>query len=80
MTPKPISSHQQWATISPADRFSNGRPHICLWGDLASAIENRDPDEQLCLVRVDVLNIVDSGLITRKSHPTWFRLIQEEGR
>jgi hypothetical protein len=50
---------EQWATMSPPDRFSLRQPRVCLWGDQPSAVENCDPDERVCLVRVEVLEVLD---------------------
>jgi hypothetical protein len=49
---------EQWATMSPPD-VGQSRPHVCLWGDQASAVEGCDPDEDVCLVRVEVLEVLD---------------------
>lgn len=50
--------HEQWATCAPPDAFSLGRYRLCLWGDKASAVENRDPDERVCRVHITVLEVV----------------------
>lgn len=53
-----IQVHEQWATLSNPDRFSDGKPHVCLWGDKGSAVENCEPDEKVCRVRVEVLEVL----------------------
>lgn len=50
---------ETWGTISPPDRFSQRKPSVCLWGDQQTAIEGCDPDERVCLVRVEVLEVLD---------------------
>lgn len=50
-------AHEQWATMRTAGRCSGGQPQICLWGDEASARENCDPDERVCRVRIEVLEV-----------------------
>lgn len=34
-------------------------PDICLWGVKSDAVENCDPDERVCIVRVEVLKVLD---------------------
>lgn len=47
-----------WATMRPPDRWSLGHSGVCLWGTQHMAAENADVDEQVCLVRVEVLRIL----------------------
>lgn len=45
---------EHWATIQPAgDGYS-----LCLWGSRQDAEDGCDPDERVCRVRVEVLEIV----------------------
>jgi hypothetical protein len=54
-TPPPLPPPQvQWATMSTR----HDGVHICLWGRRVDAEENCDPDERVCRVRVDVLEIL----------------------
>lgn len=53
------SRQEQWATMRGSDDVGNGKPMICLWGDQRSAIENCDPDERVCRVRVEVIEILN---------------------
>jgi hypothetical protein len=48
--------HTQWATIAPPEDGSR-RWRLCLWGDEASAREGCDPDERVCRVRVQILEL-----------------------
>ncbi len=54
---------EQWATIGPPDR--RGLHHICLWGPLRDRQGPQaddiicDPDERICVVRVEVLEVLD---------------------
>jgi hypothetical protein len=62
---KAANSHERrptfeiWGTIAPPDRFSDGRPSVCLWGTQETAMGGCDPDEKVCLVRVEVLEVLD---------------------
>lgn len=46
-----------WATIAPADMWSLTQ-RVCLWGAKGDAVENRDADERVCRVRVEVLEVL----------------------
>lgn len=47
---------EEWATMAAT---GVAYPSICLWGDQQSAIEGCDPDEVVCLVRLEVLEVLD---------------------
>lgn len=51
------NTYEKWATVTGAAK-PNGPPSFCLFGDQQSAIENCEPDEKVCRVRVEVLEVL----------------------
>ena len=48
-----------WATLRRDVPATSGTHGVCLWGTQADATLGCEPDERVCLVRIEVLELLD---------------------
>jgi hypothetical protein len=59
-TPERRPVVERWGTMAQPSR-PGGVPSFCIWGTQEDAFLGRDPDEQVVLLRIEVLEVLDEG-------------------